>query len=620
MPSNYDQPFREALEYFTAKGYQLNPGGWTAIAQEANAGAFTVAKVAQMDILEDIKGALQNALESGQTYEQFASELIPALEQKGWLGAASRLGNIFETNLAAAYNVGRWTQIQQIADERPFLQYRGIRDNRTRRLHMANFGKTYRVGDPFWSVWYPPNGFRCRCYVVAVDQGYLDTNKLSVSSGIPVDAAGKQILPDIGFRYNVGEAGMNAWKPVVKIPEAPKVVKTPKTPKVVESPEIKKSKFSFKESSPNETDAKLFRDQSSKARRLSSEIQDESVKKILDDNMRIWHLMNKGAANELAWINAQDAKILTAFADDSVSAATLYKQKAKSLYIDLIATAPENIIGKGVSGAGSSIISKLSEIALSKGMNSISLEALKGAAPFYEKIGFKAGTITKDGLIKMKLDKKGMEALIQKIGGAAPEAKTAAKVAKAATKAEAITESAAVSSAEKRFVIKAVAENSTVYNELSEKAYEMYKAGNYENTVLRQNFDMWRAIGNAQKQPDMLIKNTYTASGNLSSSAAWKIKNGKTAYVEFLATSPNNIIGAGVSGSGTTTLAAIAEDALAQGLKEIKLSSLPSAQGFYEKIGFKQVGQSSIMKMNEKAMKTFVETVKQKGYFSECWI
>lgn len=160
MPSNYDQPFQEALEYFTAKGYALNPGGWAAITQEANAGAFTVAKVAQMDILEDIKGALQNALESGQTYEQFASELIPALEQKGWLGAASRLGNIFETNLASAYNVGRWTQIQQIADERPYLQYRGISDSRTRKTHRANFGKIYPVGHPFWSVWYPPNGHR----------------------------------------------------------------------------------------------------------------------------------------------------------------------------------------------------------------------------------------------------------------------------------------------------------------------------------------------------------------------------------------------------------------------------------------------------------------------------
>lgn len=160
MPSTYDQPFQEAMDYFTAKGYALNPGGWNAIAQEANAGAFTVAKVAQMDILEDIKGALQTALESGQTYEQFSADLIPALEAKGWLGAASRLGNIFETNLAAAYNVGRWTQIQQIAADRPYLQYRGIRDSRTRKNHLINFGKVYPIGHAFWSMWYPQNGHR----------------------------------------------------------------------------------------------------------------------------------------------------------------------------------------------------------------------------------------------------------------------------------------------------------------------------------------------------------------------------------------------------------------------------------------------------------------------------
>lgn len=396
--SKYDQPFQEAMDYFKSKGYELNPGGWNAIAQEANAGAFTVAKVAQMDILEDIKGALQTALESGQTYEQFAAELIPALEAKGWLGAASRLGNIFETNLAAAYNVGRWTQIQQIADERPYLQYRGIRDSRTRRTHLANFGKVYPIGHAFWAQWYPPNGFRCRCYVVAVDQGYLDANKLTVSTQLPVDTAGGQILPDLGFRYNVGAAGMDAWKPIVKMPELLTATAVPEITKqfIVDNDNLTKTDYA----------ANWYGDLSEEAYKLSKTgLYDDAL---LSQNSGIWRGINSLAKSDdpdylfkNIWGNPE--------IQDELSSASVWRIKNKTqAYVEYLATNPLNLIGEGISGAGTTALASIAEDALAMGLKEMKLYALDKAIPFYEKIGFKR--VGESNI--MKMGKKKMQLLI----------------------------------------------------------------------------------------------------------------------------------------------------------------------------------------------------------------
>lgn len=223
MPElSWEQPFEEALEFFRAKGYELSPGGWAEVWKDANASAFTVARVTEADLLADIKTALESAMEEGKTFQQFYDELLPTLQTKGWLGSEAtaigfRLANIFETNLASAYNVGRWIQIQQVKATRPYLEYAGIKDKKTRRLHLLQFGKVYPVDHPFWSTWYPPNGFRCRCYVRSLSSAYVAENGLTVSTEIEMvknaDGTWVMPMPDKGWDYNVGQAGMNVWKP-----------------------------------------------------------------------------------------------------------------------------------------------------------------------------------------------------------------------------------------------------------------------------------------------------------------------------------------------------------------------------------------------------------------------
>lgn len=123
---------------------------------------------------------------SGKPFKQWASEISPMLESKGWLGSqtrpAWRLENIFRTNMQSAYAAGQWEQIQAQAEIAPFLMYDAVDDFRTREEHAARDGTIQPVT---WiglkRGWYPPCGWSCRCGVIQLSQDDLDDMDLKVS-------------------------------------------------------------------------------------------------------------------------------------------------------------------------------------------------------------------------------------------------------------------------------------------------------------------------------------------------------------------------------------------------------------------------------------------------------
>lgn len=213
----FDQPFEEAVEYFKGKGIALSPGGWRDLREEAHAKAFTVARVADEAMLAEIKEMVLKAQAEGITLKQFADELIPRLEKRGWLApgnvsgvAPSRLKVIYGTNIGTAYNVGRYRQMMETAVERPYRRYMGVDDPSTRDRHRDQFGKVYPQGHSFWEYWWPPNGFQCRCYVQALSAADVAKHKYRIEDKNPLkrDKAGRWVMetPDAGFMYNAGRA------------------------------------------------------------------------------------------------------------------------------------------------------------------------------------------------------------------------------------------------------------------------------------------------------------------------------------------------------------------------------------------------------------------------------
>ena len=186
-----------AIAYFKSKGYAFS-WNWYDVWQEAHGAAFTVAKVMRQDILSDIRGAVQKALEEGQTLQQFRKGLEPTLKAKGWwgkvmvgdaeggqavqLGSPWRLKTIYNTNLMQAYNVGRYQAQDANVEDRPYYQYVAVRDAATRPSHMRLDGLVFPYDDPFGDSFSPMIDWGCRCARVALSADNVSEEKLTVRS------------------------------------------------------------------------------------------------------------------------------------------------------------------------------------------------------------------------------------------------------------------------------------------------------------------------------------------------------------------------------------------------------------------------------------------------------
>jgi len=253
LKAAFDMEPKDAVAYFRSKGYQITDD-WHDMWQGAHARAFTVAKASSMDILETIRGELDKALASGMTPRDFAKNLQPLLEKKGWwgkkvledgrevqLGSAYRLNTIFRINTQTAYMSGRYRRQLAGVETRPYWMYVAILDGNTRPEHRALNGKVFRWDDPIWQYLYPPNGWGCRCRVralteqqvqrmgVTIEQGddYIKTFESEIVSQttgevktvehMRVDLPdGGSMSPDLGWAYNPGAAAYGTDQAIAK--------------------------------------------------------------------------------------------------------------------------------------------------------------------------------------------------------------------------------------------------------------------------------------------------------------------------------------------------------------------------------------------------------------------
>lgn len=212
-------PPEKAIEYFKRKGYKISWDWWDTW-QESRAKAFSVAKAMRMDILIDIREMIEKALKEGLTLQQFRKELEPRLKAKGWwgkvmvgdeegarqvqLGSPWRLKTIYRTNMQTAFMAGRYKEMMENVDNRPYWQYVAVMDSRTRPAHAALNGRIFRYDDPFWKTHYPPLGFNCRCRVRALSQKDIDREKLPRPPD-PEDTAKRITWEDVLVSKRTGE-------------------------------------------------------------------------------------------------------------------------------------------------------------------------------------------------------------------------------------------------------------------------------------------------------------------------------------------------------------------------------------------------------------------------------
>ncbi|MEQ1671583.1 MAG: phage minor head protein, partial [Hyphomicrobium sp.] len=181
-PKFTTDPSREALAYFRNKG--LTPSfNWQDVWAAEHANAFTVAKATELEILQTIRTAVDDALSKGQTFEDFSKALTPKLQKFGWwgrqfvtdpetgeqvfaqLGSPARLRLIFDANIRTAHAAGQWERAQRTKSVLPFFLYIETTSREPREEHLAQVGTIASVDDPYWDTWFPPNGWNCKCGV-----------------------------------------------------------------------------------------------------------------------------------------------------------------------------------------------------------------------------------------------------------------------------------------------------------------------------------------------------------------------------------------------------------------------------------------------------------------------
>lgn len=188
----------DAVAYLKRKGFAIG-WDWHSVDAETHARAFTVARAASIDVLNDIRTALVDNLRRGGTVNDFIRDLQPVLEAKGWwgrktiinqageeqevtLGTPRRLRTIYQTNMQAAYMAGRYKAALEVTETHPYWMYIATMDERTRPSHADMHRKVFRWDDPIWEYILPPNGYNCRCRFIAIRAADVERRGLKVES------------------------------------------------------------------------------------------------------------------------------------------------------------------------------------------------------------------------------------------------------------------------------------------------------------------------------------------------------------------------------------------------------------------------------------------------------
>ena len=209
--------FKEAVE-FLKKKKPLTAAEYKTMDSEAKAKAFTVSGYTSLEVLQKFLDELEDACEKGKTKKEFMDTMNDFLERNGYEGLNPFNADvIFRTNMQTAYNAGHYKSMMNPTTKklRPFWKYVTAGDGEVRESHALMEGRIYAADDPIWDIWYPPNGFRCRCSVISLTKRQMERSGEPVSKGLPydVDRPTGEIFyqyPDKGFSNNPAK---DTWKP-----------------------------------------------------------------------------------------------------------------------------------------------------------------------------------------------------------------------------------------------------------------------------------------------------------------------------------------------------------------------------------------------------------------------
>lgn len=184
-------PPGEAVAWLVGRGQLTRSFAWQDIFQDEHGHQFTISRLTRLDLLQAIHDAITKSVQGELSRTDWMKDVEQLLRDAGWWGTKAitdpvdgaikltkfdppRLRLIFDTNTRQAYATGLWERVERTKRTHPYVRYITRQDERVRASHRAWDNLVLPVDDPFWRQHWPPNGWRCRCRVMAMSQRDYD--------------------------------------------------------------------------------------------------------------------------------------------------------------------------------------------------------------------------------------------------------------------------------------------------------------------------------------------------------------------------------------------------------------------------------------------------------------
>lgn len=196
IPNNLIQLIASELMKGVDIGAELSTGSISAAqAQLMRENVFVFSGFKSHAQLREISAMLTDSSGNPRPFSQFVQDALQVNKTYN----VNYLEAEYNHAIASGQMAGNWQHAVDNVDVAPYLTYQTAEDDHVRPAHAALNKISKPVTDPFWDVYYPPNGWNCRCDAAEDFEP-------------PADAAQPDygIIQDIPpmFRNNVGKTGV----------------------------------------------------------------------------------------------------------------------------------------------------------------------------------------------------------------------------------------------------------------------------------------------------------------------------------------------------------------------------------------------------------------------------
>ena len=194
-----NQAFDEAIRAFAGRTDVVTKPRFLQLDEAARARAWTMARIADADVLSDMHDAVDKIIQTGGSFRDFIDDIEDTMQRRGWEGPqAWHAQLVFNQNVGMAYTAGRWQQATQAGVQ--YWRFLASEAAEPRDEHKVYYDQIFKLGEgPM-----PPLDFGCQCgWEVVFDEELSDEERAGLETQ-PTDdrlQTGPTIPEDQEFQF-----------------------------------------------------------------------------------------------------------------------------------------------------------------------------------------------------------------------------------------------------------------------------------------------------------------------------------------------------------------------------------------------------------------------------------